>query len=512
MTRAALRGSVPAQELVEAALSAASADGTVAIAHRIATTNLRFALNKLTTSGTSSGTSLTVVSIRDGAYGTARAEVTDPGQVRDVVRRAEEIASRSKPAPDAYDLVSIEEAGGLASTFDVDFSPRDPLDFYEGVTPSLREAFAESEAAKQVLFGYAEFGDEVVLLGTSTGVRAGYREQRAHLGMTAKTDDASRSVWTGQTGRTIADIDPAGAQRRCRAMLELARDRRDLEPGRYKCVLSPSCVADMLLWMYWLMSQRDADEGKSVFSDRKRGGSRIGEKLYPESVRLWSDPDYRQAGCLPFVVTSVSHSLESVFDNGYPVRKTEWVVGGVQEKLVSTRRYAADKGLSPAPMAANLVLQWGDRGDGRAPGAAPRSEPEAGPEPSSRGDAPGTIPHPEIDDVTGEALGESAPLVSAVDRGLYVNCLWYIRLVDPQTALLTGLTRDGVYLIEDGRVVAEVNNFRFNQSPVEMLARAQDGGATILATPREFDDVGIWVAAPPLLVDGFNMSTVSAAV
>lgn len=512
MTTETTRGAVPAQELVEAALSVASADGTVAIAHRTATTNLRFALNKLTTSGTSSGTSLTVVSIRDGAYGTARAEVADPSQVRNVVRRAEEIASHSKRAPDAYELVSRDEAKALAPSFDIDFYPRDPLDFYEGVAPPLREAFAESEAAKQVLFGYAEFGDEAVLLGTSTGVRAGYREQRAYLGMTAKTDDASRSVWTGQTGRSVADIDPAAAQRRCRAMLELARERRELEPGRYRCVLSASCVADMLLWMYWLMSQRDADEGKSVFSDRKRGGSRIGEKLYPESVTLWSDPDYRQAGCLPFVVTSVSHSLESVFDNGYPVRKTDWVARGVQEKLVSTRRYATDKGLAPAPMAANLVLEWRNGGEKRSPGATRSNEFQTGQEPSQERSVRSDGPASGVDDVMGEALGESASLVSTVDRGLYVNCLWYIRLVDPQTALLTGLTRDGVYLIEEGRVVAEVNNFRFNQSPVEMLARAQGGGATILATPREFDDVGIWVAAPPLIVDGFNMSTVSPAV
>jgi predicted Zn-dependent protease len=513
--------SLPPQEIVEEVLGNAAADATVAIVHTGVSSNVRFAANKLTTSGTVSSTSLTVVSFRNGAYGTARGEVTSLEQAIPILRRSEEIASKSKPAPDAFDLVTAEEAAPLRDSFSVEFIPPYGVEFFDRISPPVREAFSASGRAGQLLFGYIEHESGAVYLGTSTGVRAGYVESRSHLGMTAKPEDFSRSVWTGQTGRTLDDIDPVRAQQRCQALLALARERRHLDPGRYRCVLSASCVSDMLLWMYWLMSLRDADEGKSAFSDRPKGGNKLGQQLYPEFVSLRSDPSDDKAFCLPFVLTSVSHSLESVFDNGFPLSRISWIESGVQENLVSTRRYASEKGLSPTPMVANLLLDCSAGASSSAPSSPGQVTGDELPQESSGAEGSaqegsavgaGADRSASPDDDLTVALGSAAPLVAGVDRGLYVNCLWYIRLVDPQTALLTGLTRDGVYLIEDGRIVAEVNNFRFNQSPVEMLARCKAGGLPELATPREFDDVGCWVQAPPIVVDEFNMSTISEAV
>ncbi len=471
------------QELVEEVLARASSDGTVAIVHQSVEANVRFAANKLTTSGESTSTSLTVVSMKNGAYGTCRGDVTTKAQAVEVLRRAEEVAAASRKAPDAHDLVDAAEAASLRPSFDEPFAPADSLEFFEHVTPGIDTAFSTAKAAGLATFGFASYTQEHVCLGTSSGLRAGYSESQAHLGLTTKPEDHSRSVWAGQTARSLSDIDISAALEECRQLLGTTSRRVDMEPGKYTCVLSPSCVADMLLWMYWMMSHRDADEGKTVFSDRKKGGSRIGETIFPETVHLWSDPFQPGLECVPFVVTGASSSYESVFDNGFPLRKTSWVEKGTLEALVSTRQYAHSKGIPPAPIVANLHLAVGRDG----PGVGAQVRP-------------------------GGNFAAADPLLSSVERGLYITCLWYIRLVDPQTGLLTGLTRDGVFLIENGKIVAEVNNFRFNQSPVDMLASTVDASSACLATPREFDDVGCWVAAPALTVAEFNMSTVSEAL
>jgi predicted Zn-dependent protease len=476
----------PPQDLIEEVLRRASSDATVVIAHRATEANVRFAANKLTTSGEAKSTSISVVSVKDGAYGTCRGDVTELDQAVEILRRSEEAAAQAKKAPDYFELVGAEEAAALEPSYREGFEPSDSLEFFEHVTPGIDATFAAASKAKLLTFGYVSFTQEAVYLGTSTGTRAGYSESKAYIGMTTKPEDYSRSVWSGQTIKDLGELDIEAAFEKGRGLLESASRQINLDPGKYTCVLSPSCVADMLLWMYWMMSLRDADEGKTAFSNRKEGGNRIGEAIYPEGVSLWSDPAAPGVECVPFVVTAASHSLESVFDNGYPLTKSPWIENGIQKSLVAPRQYAAVAGVEPSPMVANLLLAVeGAKATSSAPDA--RSKPQS------------------------EGLGAVESLISNVERGLYVNCLWYIRLVDPQTALLTGLTRDGVFLIEDGKIVAEVNNFRFNQSPLDMLSCVVDAGPSELATPREFDDVGIWVSAPALTVADFNMSTVSEA-
>ena len=474
------------QELVEALLPRRSSDHTIVIVHQSNEANIRFASNKLTTSGETSSTSLSVVSIVDGAYGTCRGDISSLDEAIELLKRSEEIASSSKKAPDYFDLVGPEEALSLRESFNEHFEPKDSLEFFDTATPAVDKIFAAARDSRFLTFGYTSYTQEAIYLGISTGVRAGYCESKTHVGITTKPEDYSRSVWAGRTGREISHLDIEGAFADCRELLESVKEARQIEPGKYTCVLSPSCVADMLLWMYWMMSLRDADEGKTVFSDRKKGGSRLGETLYPEGISLWSDPYAKGVECAPFVVTGASHSLESVFDNGYPLDKVIWIDRGVQASLVSTRQYANTKGVRPSPMVSNLLLAF-------------EGSPNSGNEASERSIA------------AGSSLKEALPLIANVERGLYVNCLWYIRQVDPQTGLLTGLTRDGIYLIEDGKIRAEVNNFRFNQSPVTMLASVIDAGIPVRATPREFDDVGCWVSAPPITVKEFNMSTVSEA-
>ena len=160
--------------------------------------------------------------------------------------------------------------------------------------------------------------------------------------------------------------------------------------------------------------------------------------------------------------------MTSVFDNGLPLASTDWLRDGVLTSLVHTRASARSTGEAPAPYVHSLQLDGG-----------------------------GTA---STDD-----------MVATTERGLLLTCLWYIREVDPQTLLLTGLTRDGVYLVEDGQVVGAVNNFRWNESPVDVLGRIAEVGRAEATLPREWSDDVTWVRMPTLRVPGFNMSSVSQA-
>jgi predicted Zn-dependent protease len=168
------------------------------------------------------------------------------------------------------------------------------------------------------------------------------------------------------------------------------------------------------------------------------------------------------------VIAHASTRRSSVFDNGLALQPTDWISGGELAALVQTRHSAGRSGLAVTPMIGNLMLDGG--------GSASLDE-----------------------------------MIGRTGHGLLLTCLWYIREVDPQTLLLTGLTRDGTYLVENGEVTAAVNNFRFNESPVSMLARVTEVGATGPALSREWGDYFTRTAMPPVRVDGFNMSSVSQA-
>ena len=203
------------------------------------------------------------------------------------------------------------------------------------------------------------------------------------------------------------------------------------------------------------------------------GGTRIGERLSSQPVTLSGDPQAAGLRCAPFVIAHASGPDSSVFDNGLPLGATSWIRDGSLAALISSRHSAAIAGIPVTPAIDNLTFA-----------ASPSSGPGA----------PGL-----------------EQMIASTGRGLLLTCLWYIREVDPQTLLLTGLTRDGVYLVENGEVTGAVNNFRFNESPVSMLGRLLEVGATEPTLPREWGDYFNRAAMPPVRVEGFNMSSVSQA-
>ena len=200
------------------------------------------------------------------------------------------------------------------------------------------------------------------------------------------------------------------------------------------------------------------------------GGTRIGERLSSRPVQVFSDPSYPGLEAAPFVAASASNSIESVFDNGLPLERTSWIEDGTLTALLQNRFTAGLTAQPVTPYVDNLVVS--------------------------------------VDD----GAGELDDLLAGMERGLLVTCLWYIREVDPQTLLLTGLTRDGVYLVEHGEVTAAVNNFRFNESPVALLDRFTQASLTVPSFSREWGDYFPRTATPALRVPDFNMSTVSQAL
>ncbi|KUN38909.1 metallopeptidase TldD-related protein [Streptomyces longwoodensis] len=455
-------------EIVERALELSRADGCVVIADEESTANLRWAGNALTTNGVTRGRTLTVVATVDGREGTASGVVSRSAvtvdELESLVRAAEAAARGAGPAEDAQPLIT-----GVPQAPEFTEPPAETSSaVFADFAPALGEAFARARAGGRELYGFANHEMVSTYLGTSTGLRLRHDQPTGTLELNAKSPDRTRSAWAGRSTRDFKDVDPGALDAELAVRLGWAERRVDLPAGRYETLLPPTAVADLLIYQMWSASGRDAVEGRTVFS-RPGGGTRLGERLTGLPLTLRSDPHAPGLESAPFVVAHSSGGDQSVFDNGLPVPATEWIADGALKNLVTSRFAAALTGLPLAPSLGNLILDGGED----------------------------------------RSLEE---MVAGTERGLLLTCLWYIREVDPATLLLTGLTRDGVYLVEDGEVTGEVNNFRFNESPVDLLGRATEAGRTEKTLPREWSDWFTRAAMPALRVPDFNMSSVSRGV
>ncbi|MGW7369860.1 metallopeptidase TldD-related protein [Streptomyces sp. NPDC054841] len=455
-------------EIVERALELSTADGCVVIADEHSSANLRWAGNALTTNGVTRGRTLTVIATVDGTQGTASGVVSRSAVTADdlepLVRAAEAAARAAGPAEDAQPLVTGVPVAGDFTDAPAETSSAVFADF----APALGEAFARARSGGRELYGFANHELTSTYLGTSAGVRLRHDQPNGTLELNAKSPDRSRSAWAGRSTRDFKDVDPAALDGELAIRLGWAERRIELPAGRYETLLPPTAVADLLIYQLWSSSGRDAVEGRTVFS-KPGGGTRIGESLSELPLTLRSDPNEPGLESAPFVIAHSSGDDASVFDNGLPLSATEWVREGTLDRLITTRHSAGLTGLPVAPGAGNLILEGGGE----------------------------------------QSLEE---MVASTERGLLLTCLWYIREVDPATLLLTGLTRDGVYLVENGEVTGEVNNFRFNESPVDLLSRAAEAGRTEKTLPREWSDWFTRAAMPALRIPDFNMSSVSQGV
>jgi predicted Zn-dependent protease len=317
------------------------------------------------------------------------------------------------------------------------------------IQPVLQQAQARNLQAS----GFLSIGTSFSSFANSKGLFVYDQESDVLHTITARTPDGTGSGWAGTTHYDFSKLDVAGMG--AVAIDKAVRSQKPvrLPPGKYTVILEPSAVSDLLSIMIEEFDQRSADEGRD-FATKKGGGSRLGENLFGKNVTLYSDPND------PLVPGGIYS------DDGLPAQRTVWIDGGVLKNLQCGRYWAQKTKRDPVPSPTSLTMMGGTT--------------------------------------------STADMIRKTKRGLLITRFWYIREVDPQTVLLTGLTRDGVFLIEDGEITKPACNFRFNESPVAMLNKVVAFGPSVRAYGEE--SIGIPTAVPTLLVDEFTLSSVSDAV
>jgi predicted Zn-dependent protease len=453
--------------LAEAAISALSKRGYqgVAIIDAQSQSNLRFANNNLTTNGLSFSVDATVIamtSITNPSVGISGGAVHNTDQIDALVAEAISGAASNLPAQDSaplYDTQSPDWASDAAITTMSDFAE---------ISPKLGEALNEARSSKKLLFGFAQQSFSTTYLATTAGARLRHVQPTATLEMTARTPSADASAWWSVGGSHIKTLSPTfGAEELTRRLIWSQR-KVEISPGRHEALLPPSAVADLMVYLAWSAGVRDAVDGRSVFSAGK-AGHRIGQRLSKLPFTLFSEPKAVGIECAPFEIAHASTDNSSVFDNGAPLNATKWIDAGVLNSLFGSRFTEKETGIPSTPIIDNLILD-------------------------------------------GEGTKSLDEMVASTSDGLLVTCLWYIREVDPRTLLLTGLTRDGVYAIRNGEIVGAVSNFRFNESPVDLLGRCTEVGESIRTLPREFSDNFTRTKMPSLRIPDYNFSSIAPGI
>jgi predicted Zn-dependent protease len=320
------------------------------------------------------------------------------------------------------------------------------------LTPDVRAqaagaAIAAGDAAKCGIAGFVSHGYESEALGTSAGLAAYHAWTSSGFSCTARTPDGTGSGWAGLGSNRMADLDAAALARIAVDKATSSARPRKLEPGRYTVVLEPAAVSTLLSFFVRALDARRADEGRSFFTKR-----RPGTKLFPETITLRTDPTDGALEAGPFD------------DDGVALAPTRWVDKGTLTALTYSRFWAKKQGKQATGMPQGWTLDGGN---------ATRDE-----------------------------------LIKGVKRGVLITRFWYLRGLDPQSILVTGLTRDGTYLIENGEIAHPVNNFRFNESPVQMLANCDGLGPS--AVPRGGEAGRMRV--PLLRTHEFNLASISEAI
>jgi predicted Zn-dependent protease len=455
---------IGAQQVIDIALKAAArlgrADETIVLVSDRIATSLRWANNSMTTNGVSTDRHVTVISIvRQGnsaQVGSLTSAEVDPSVIEGLVTASQAAAASAPEARDAAPLL-----GGNSAPADWDAPiPATGPEVFSDIAGPLARGFRGADQ----LYGFARHALDTTFLATSNGLRRRYTQPTGSVEINAKRDGAS--AWVAVGTPDFADAPTDSLLEQLSTRLGWARCSVELPAGRYETILPPSAVADMMVYLGWSMTGRGAQEGRTALSTLD-GGTRVGERLTDLPLTLYSDPAASGLGCTPFVATTSSSETVSIFDNGMDIGRVDWIRDGVINALAYSRAAAAEFDAPVAVAADNMLMTGGST--------------------------------------------EHADMIAHTEHGLLLTTLWYIREVDPTTLLLTGLTRDGVYLVEDGEVTAGVNNFRFNESPLDLLRRASQAGVTEATLPREWGDWVTRTAMPSLRIPDFHMSSVSQA-
>ena len=396
-----------AKALTDRALSFSKAEETQVVLTGGDRANVRFARNSVTTAGASSGYSLAIVARVGQKTGTVTASEFSDASLQRAARNAEEIARFSPDNPETMPALGPQTYAETTAYFE-DAASASP-DWRAG---AVKSALTLSKEKDVVSAGFVETSAQIQAVATSKGLFGYGRFTAADYNLTARTPDGTGSGWASKSFNELRMLEPARLAATAIDKAARSHSPAAIEPGKYTVVLEPAALADLIANLVFSADARQADEGRSFFS-KKGGGTRIGEQVVSEKVRLYSDPAHVLAPALPF-------------DNeGLPVKRIDWIEKGVLKNLSYSRYWAQKQGKEATPGPGNLIMDGGTA---------------------------------TMDD-----------LIKGVERGVLVTRFWYIRSLDPQTLLVTGLTRDGLFLIEKGKVTRPVKNMRWNESPVFAL-------------------------------------------
>lgn len=454
-----------AKKLIEKILSYSKADDCSVTLGASDTANTRFANNSITTSGRGSGIAIHISSILGTQTGSLASNETSDEALRAAVAKSEELARYAPPDPEYVEPLGPQKYPAIPA-----YDEATAQAGAKEMVPGLKAAIAGSEAKKLVSAGYFERTAEALALGNKRG-NFGYTTTTAcEYSVTARTADGTGSGWASGEGSRLGEVDAPAVARVAIDKAVLSQKPRRLEPGKYTVVLEAAAVAEMVPQIMMSFNARAAEEGRSLLT-RKGGGTRLGEKMFAEKVTVRSDPfDARHPG-VPWsgVVSTEMGGVGQFFfasmlggdrSSFLPAEKVTWIEKGVVKNLFYSRYWAKKKGVAPTPWPnMGLIIEGEDH-----------------------------------------TLDE---LIQSTERGLLVTHFWYIRYVNPQTVQLTGLTRDGLFLIEKGKIAYPVMNFRWNESAASVLANVEMMSRPVLTGGR---------LVPAMKVREFTFSSLSDAV
>jgi predicted Zn-dependent protease len=443
-----------AEAILKKVLSYSKADELEASLQGGRTAYTRFGVNTVNTSGDTNNIALVVNAHFGQKSGIATTNTLDDQSLERVVRAAEEIARLRPDDPEQQPFLAKQEYAAYDAAFDEATYRADAQTRAQAISTTIDPARAKNLVAAGIFDHTGNFSARA-----NTNGNFGYfRRTNASYTTTARSlDDLGKtgSGWATAISHRIGDINAKAVSARAIEKAELSRNPVQIEPGNYTVILEPNAVGDLVTFMLGFFGARQADEGRSFLS-KKGGGNRLNEKLYGEEVNIYTDPNLATGPGNPFD------------GQGLPTKRLDYVRAGVVKNLNYNRYWAKKQGKEPTPGASNIIIDGGKS---------------------------------SVDE-----------MIKSTERGILVTRFWYIRLVDPQTVLLTGLTRDGTFLIEQGRLKYAIKNFRFNETPVKMLNNIEMMSPSERITGSERFGANNTVLAPALKVRDFSFTSLSDAV
>lgn len=444
-----------ARTLAERALAMSRADETrISIASGWSG-NTRFAGAEITTSGGITDTTVTVTATVGKRRASVTTNVTDDESLRRTVDTAERLARLAPEDPELMPELGpqqyVDVPAYVERTAALGPEPR-----AEAVRALIDAAqAARGDAGELFVAGFLEAEAGARAIATSRGLFAYHQATDVSLSTTVRTPDATGSGWAADGARDWQLVDPAALGRRAAEKAVASRNPVAIEPGMYTAVLEPAAVASLIPGVVGALNARNADEGRSPFS-KPGGGTKLGEKIADERLTIYSDP-------------TDPDLLASPFDaEGLPIKRRVWIENGVLRNLAYTRYWAQRQGKEPTG--------GGGGGFGGPPGG--------------------------LKMVGGTKSVDQ--LIAETERGILVTHFFYVNTLDPRNGLLTGLTRDGTFLIENGRIARAVKNFRWNESPLIMINKIDEIGRA--------ERTRVGQVLPSLRVRDFNFASISDAV